>query len=209
MKIIECGLVEYRQAYDMQERLAADVAAGNEEEILLLLEHPPVYTIGRGGDYSNILDPDINVERINRGGDVTWHGPGQLVGYPLINLARRGRDLHRWLRFLEDVMMLTMAGFGVEGRRYRGSTGVWGEHGKIAFIGVGVRRWVSMHGFALNVRPDLSAYERINPCGLPGCPISTMELECGLPVSFIDVRSRLKNNFEQLLNELLPEDGSG
>jgi len=190
----------------MQQQLAAGIAAGHEDEILMLLEHPPVYTIGSGGDHANILDPAIMVERINRGGDVTWHGPGQIVGYPLVNLGRRGRDLHRWLRFLEELLIATLASFGISGQRHHYSTGVWTEHGKIAFIGVGVRRWVTMHGFCLNVHPDLHVYDRINPCGLPGCPVSSMVLEGGLPPSEAAVRMRLKNNFERLLNEQLPQD---
>jgi len=190
----------------MQEKLAAGIADGSEDEILMLLEHPPVYTIGSGGDHANILDPAITVERINRGGDVTWHGPGQVVGYPLVNLGKRGRDLHRWLRFLEEMLIATLAAFGISGQRHNNSTGVWAEHGKIAFIGVGVRRWVTMHGFCLNVRPDLHAYDRINPCGLPGCPVSSMALEGGLPHSEAAVKTRLRKSFMQLLNERLPQD---
>ena len=113
MRIIDCGLMEYRKSLALQERLAAAIWTGKEEETLLLLQHPPVYTIGRGGNSANILDPAVTVERVNRGGDVTWHGPGQVVGYPLVDLGRRGRDLHRWLRFLEEVLVRTLAAFGI------------------------------------------------------------------------------------------------
>jgi len=204
MRIIDCGRVEYRQAFAMQEQLAAGIAAGKEEETFLLLEHPSVYTIGRGGNPANILNPAITVERINRGGDVTWHGPGQVVGYPLINLGRRGRDLHQWLRFLEELLLVTLAAFGIKGQCRKGSPGVWAAHGKIAFIGVGVRRWVSMHGFGLNVHPDLRAYDWINPCGFRDCPVTSMEQEEGRLVSEARLKIELKKNFERLLSARLP-----
>lgn len=204
MKIIDCGMIGFHEALALQERLVAGIASGNEQETLLLLEHPPVYTIGRGGDHANVLDPLITAERINRGGDVTWHGPGQLVGYPLIDLGRRGRDLHRWLRFLEELLISALTFFGISGRCSPGSTGVWSGHGKIAFIGVGVRRWITMHGFGLNVLPDLRAFDMINPCGLPGCPVTSMGREAGAPLSQQAVRMQLENIFERLLNERLP-----
>ena len=116
MIIKNLGLIDFHEAYALQERLAAGVAAGTEEETLLLLEHPPVYTIGSGGKAENILDPSITAVRINRGGDVTYHGPGQLVGYPIVDLGRRGRDLHRYLRFLEELLIRTAAVFGVASR---------------------------------------------------------------------------------------------
>ncbi len=204
MRTIDCGVIGFREAFAIQERLATGIVIGNEEETLMLLEHHPVYTIGSGGTISNILDPEIRVERTNRGGDVTWHGPGQLVGYALVNLGKRGRDLHRWLRFLEELLIVTLDNFGIRGRRYYGITGVWTGQGKIAFIGVGVRRWVTMHGFCLNVRPDLGAYERINPCGFPGCPLSSMEMENNPAPSQAEVKKRLGENFQRLLNERLP-----
>lgn len=206
MRIIDCGVIGFHEAFALQEGLAAGIASGRVEETLLLLEHPPVYTIGSGGDQANILDPALTVERINRGGDVTWHGPGQVVGYPLINLGKRGCDLHRWLRFLEELLIATLADFGIKGRCCYDSTGVWAGQGKIAFIGVGVRRWVTMHGFGLNVHPDLRAYDRINPCGIPGCPVTSMARESCQPPSEAEVRTELKKSFEELLNERLPQD---
>lgn len=204
MRILDCGLVAYRTALALQERLAADIAAGTEEETLLLLEHPAVYTIGRGGDPRNILDPALPVERVNRGGDVTWHGPGQVVGYPLVDLGRRGRDLHRWLRFLEEVLIATLAAFQIPANRVEGQTGVWTAGGKIGFIGVGVRRWVSLHGFALNVCPDLAAYDRIHPCGLVGCPVTSMTKATGTLFDPEKVGAVVRTEFQRLLDRLLP-----
>jgi len=207
MRVVDCGRIEYREALALQEGLAAGIAEGTAEEALLLLEHPAVYTIGRGGDGANILDPALRVERVNRGGDATWHGPGQVVGYPLIDLGGRGRDLHRWLRFLEEVVIATLAAFRVEGRRVHGATGVWTAHGKIAFIGVGVRRWVTLHGFALNVCPDLRAYDRINPCGLAGCPVASLALEAAPPPAVAEVKAALSATFSRLLSHHLPLTG--
>lgn len=204
MDILDCGVVDYREAYALQEQLTADISVGNADETLLLLAHPSVYTIGRGGNPANILDPTLKVERINRGGDVTWHGPGQVVGYPMVDLRNRGRDLHRWLRFLEELLLLTLAVFGIRGQCYYGQTGVWTGGGKIAFIGVGVRRWVTMHGFSLNVHPDLRAYDRINPCGFPGCPVTSMTVEAERPLREPVVRMQLKKDFEGLLQKRLP-----
>ena len=208
MRIVDCGQIDYQAALALQERMARGIAAGTEEETLLLLEHPAVYTIGRGGDGANILDSNLRVERVNRGGDVTWHGPGQVVGYPLIDLNGRGRDLHRWLRFLEEVAIATLAAFRIRGRVVHGATGVWASGGKIAFIGVGVRRWVTLHGFALNVCPDLRAYERINPCGLAGCPVTSMALEKKSSPSVAEVKTIVHAIFPRLLQYRLPRTAS-
>jgi lipoyl(octanoyl) transferase len=168
------------------------------------MEHPGVYTIGTGGNRSNLLDPGSTVLRTNRGGDITWHGPGQLVGYPLVNLGERGQDLHCWLRFIEELLIQTVAEFGVEAWRIPGRTGVWAARGKLASIGVGVRRWVTMHGFALNVDPDLTQFARINPCGVPGCPVTSLLLERGYSPSLSEVKRRVETIFRELLADCLP-----
>jgi len=203
MLIRDLGTIDFHDAYAIQERLVAGVAAGTEPETLLLLEHPPVYTIGSGGDEGNVLDPGIVAVRINRGGDVTWHGPGQLVGYPIVNLAARSRDLHRYLRFLEELLVAVAADFRVEAWRIPGRTGVWTEEGKLASIGVGVRRWVTMHGFALNVTADLAGFGRINPCGIAGCPVTSLAAE-GDRVRIEEVKGRVTERFGPLLAERLP-----
>ncbi len=197
---IDCGVLDFQDAFRLQERLVADIAAGTEPETLLLLEHPAVYTIGTGGNQANLLDPEIPLVRINRGGDITWHGPGQLVGYPLVNLGERGRDLHRWLRFIEELLIRVAAEYGVEAWRVTGRTGVWTPQGKLASIGVGVRRWVTMHGFALNVDPDLTSFTKINPCGMPGCPVTSLQLECDRSPTLAEVKTRVETVFWELLD---------
>ncbi len=198
---IDCGVMDFQDAFRLQERLVADIAAGNEPETLLLLEHPAVYTIGTGGKQANLLDVEIPLVRINRGGDITWHGPGQLVGYPLVNLGERGKDLHRWLRFIEELLIRVVAEYGIEARRVPGRTGIWTAKGKLASIGVGVRRWVTMHGFALNVDPDLTSFTKINPCGMPGCPITSLRQECNYPPSLSEVKTRVGTAFWELLED--------
>lgn len=206
MKTRDLGLMDFEEAFVLQDLLAEAVFRGRETETLLLLEHFPVYTIGRGGSENNILAENIRPVRINRGGDVTFHCPGQLVGYPIINLGRRRRDLHRYLRFLEELVMRIAADYGVEARRVPGRTGVWTGKGKLASIGVGVRRWVTMHGFALNVTNDLAGFSAINPCGIESCPVTSLQSLCGVPVSVGEVKSRFAWYFESLLNEWLPAE---
>jgi lipoyl(octanoyl) transferase len=204
MVVKDLGKMDYAESFGLQEELAAAVRADREPETLLLVEHPLVYTMGRSGSDGNVLDPSIPVVRINRGGDVTCHSPGQLVGYPIVNLGRRGKDLRRHLRFLEELLIRTAADFGVEGYRVEGKTGVWTDSGKLASIGVGVRHWVTMHGFALNVNNDLTAFTRINPCGMSRCPIASLQSEVGTPVSLERVSAAIAARFEGLLDEWLP-----
>ncbi len=180
------GLVPYREAQALQEECVRARAKGECDDMLLLLEHPPVLTLGRGtGQGSLIADPatvarlGLEVVPVSRGGDVTWHGPGQLVGYPICDLAARGNDLHRFLRGLEQGLMDSLKRFGITAHRSDGRTGVWVGERKIASIGIAVRRWVSYHGFALNVRPSLEHFELIHPCGLRGVRMTSMEEQLG------------------------------
>ncbi|HZV81472.1 MAG TPA: lipoyl(octanoyl) transferase LipB [Geobacteraceae bacterium] len=207
IRVIDCGVMGFPDALRLQEKCVAAIDTGSDVETLLLVEHPPVYTIGTGGNGANLLDPKRPLIRTNRGGDITWHGPGQLVGYPLVNLGERGRDLHCWLRFLEELLIRTAAEFGVSAWRIPGKTGVWAERGKLAAIGVGVRRWVTMHGFALNVSPDLTEFSRINPCGIPGCPVTSLQQENGHPTELAEVKEHTKRIFRELLPECLPKEG--
>lgn len=174
------GHIGYRQALEIQMRCLERRAAGEIPDTLLLLTHPHVYTIGRTGDVANLLVPleslareGIALERISRGGDITYHGPGQLVGYPIVLLARP--DVHRFVRSVEEALIASLAEFGVASERIPGLTGVWASYNrKIASIGIGVRRWITYHGFALNVNTDLSYFRRIRLCGLPGREATSM-----------------------------------
>lgn len=204
MDVRELGCIGYNQALVLQEELVASIAAGNAAETLLLLEHPPVYTLGRGGHLENVLDESIEVVRINRGGDITYHAPGQLVGYPLLNLGRRGRDLHHYLRFLEEVLIQTAARFGVDAWREAGLTGVWTAQGKLASIGAGARRWVTMHGFALNVSIDLAGFQRIHPCGIQDCHMVSLEGLTKRHLPMPEVKGIVAGIFQRLLPEWLP-----
>lgn len=175
------GRLSYEDAIELQrgivERKAENPDAPDE---LLLLEHEPVFTIGRAPDQSSLRDPGRLPAPLiftNRGGQATWHGPGQLVGYPLIDLKRRGGDLHRYLRGIEEFVIRLCAKFGVGTRRRDGLTGVWAGDRKIASIGVGVRRWITMHGFALNVCGALDGFDHITPCGLSGVTMTSLERE--------------------------------
>ncbi len=175
MRVQWLGRIAYAEALALQERIM-----GEKEDALLLLEHEPVFTIGRTADQSSLGDPaalPAPLVVISRGGQATWHGPGQLVGYPLLDLRQRGSDLHRYLRELEDFLVGICAHFGVVAQRREGLTGVWAGTRKLASIGVGVRRWVSMHGFALNVCGDLAGFDHITPCGLADVEMTSLERE--------------------------------
>ena len=197
------GLLDYQQALQLQQQLL-EARERQSADILLLLEHPPVITLGRGGQLDNLRLPEttlaergIPVLRVGRGGDVTYHGPGQLIGYPIVDLTPHGRDLHRFLRLLEETLLTTLAAFGLIGRRYPGRTGVWVGEAKIASIGIGVRRWISWHGFALNVSTDLRAFDAIVPCGLPGVTMTSMETLLGQSVPLLQVQQVLIEAFSR------------
>jgi lipoyl(octanoyl) transferase len=196
------GRMPYATALAIQEEIVArKIADASAPDELLLLEHEPVYTIGRTPDQSSLRDAahlPHPVVQINRGGQATYHGPGQLVGYPILDLRLRGQDLHRYLRGLEEVLIVALAGYGVAATRRDGLTGVWIGEKKIASIGVGVRRWISMHGFALNVNGDLSPFGEITPCGLAGVKMTSLALECGRAVEVREVADRLAPIFQQL-----------
>ncbi len=175
------GATSYRDGLALQEGLVAARAAGAVPDWVLFPDHPPVLTVGRHPSEGNLVADraelarrGIEVFEVARGGDITWHGPGQLVGYPIVGLDERGRDLHRWLRDLEEALIRVLARWGLAGERVPGRTGVWVGGDKIASIGVAVRRWVGYHGFALNVAPDLAGFGLIHPCGLRGIHMTSM-----------------------------------
>ncbi len=192
----DLGCLEYTCALAMQEELLHRRCERVGEDTLLLVEHPPVFTLGRGAEEKNLLTPrDVPVHRVSRGGEVTFHGPGQLVGYPLIDLTNHGRDVHLYLRGLEAVLIEVLATYGIAAHREAGKTGVWVNEKKIASIGVGVRRWVAYHGFALNVTTDLSYFADIVPCGLVGVRMTSMAELLHTPVDMLAIKSLMAATF--------------
>jgi lipoate-protein ligase B len=198
------GCVPYRDAEALQESYINDVASGKEMEKFILLEHPHVITLGRGFHPSNLLvsrkwltERDVAVEESGRGGDVTYHGPGQVVGYPILNL-RKHPDLHRYLRDLEELMIRSVADFGIVADRKKGMTGIWVGQEKLGAIGVRVVRWVTSHGFALNVNPDLNYFQYIIPCGIQQYGVTSMQKLLGQHISMSEVHSSLLHHFGQI-----------
>jgi lipoyl(octanoyl) transferase len=183
LEVVQAGVVPYADALDWQRALAqARIDGRLPHDVLLLLEHPAVVTLGRNSHPDHLISRDgVEVFEIERGGDVTFHGPGQLVGYPIIDLSHHKPDLHWYLRTLEQALIDALAELGIAAERNPGYTGVWTrERGrKIASIGIHVKQWVTWHGFALNVTTDLSQFERIVPCGIPGVEMTSVERETG------------------------------
>jgi lipoyl(octanoyl) transferase len=190
------GRMEFATALVLQEQIVAKKQAHpSSSDELLLLEHEPVYTIGRTPDRSSLLDAEDlphPIFSINRGGQATYHGPGQLMGYPIIDLRRCGQDLHKYLRWLEQLLIELLAQYGIAASQRESLTGVWIENRKIASIGVGVRHWITMHGFALNVRGDLSPFNQIVPCGIDNVRMTSMEKETGDAFSVADVAEAIE-----------------
>lgn len=180
-EVIQAGTVPYSEALEWQRQLAEDRIAGRlSHDVLLLLEHPPVVTLGRNSHAAHLLQPaGIEVFEVERGGDVTFHGPGQLVGYPILDLSTYKKDLHWYLRTLEQALIDALQQLDIPGERNPGFTGVWTRGKKIASIGIHVKQWVTWHGFALNVTTDLAAFERIVPCGIQGVVMTSVEEEQG------------------------------
>ena len=198
VQVRRLGLTAYGAAWDLQRALARDVTP--ERGFLLLLEHPPVFTLGRNGDPANVLDPGgIPVVRVDRGGDVTYHGPGQLVGYPIVDVRRLG--VRRFVEGMEGSILDLLRDLGVPAERRPGCVGVWASRGKIASLGVRVSRGVSTHGFALNVSNDLEPFRRIHPCGQPGCAVSSVSLELGREVPTSEAADRFRLRFARHMLE--------
>jgi lipoate-protein ligase B len=193
----DVGLMDYHAALQLQERLVERKRREASPDILLFVEHPHVYTLGRGGKESNVLAPqDVPVVRTSRGGDVTYHGPGQLVVYPIIDLRSKLRkDVHRYLRNLEISAIATLKDYSLQARRRPPYTGIWVGDRKIAAIGVAVRRAITYHGLALNVNTDLSYFKRIIPCGLSWADVTSMKRELGSEQSLEQVRDRFCRHF--------------
>jgi lipoyl(octanoyl) transferase len=212
LEVRRLGLIPYAEALAMQRALAEDRRAGRVGDLLLLVEHPHVLTLGVRGDggRSHILaTPDaldargVEVLETGRGGDITYHGPGQIVGYPIIDLDPDRRDVHRYVRDLEDVLMRTTGDYGIEAARVEGLTGVWVGREKIAAIGVRIARWITSHGFALNVTTDLEYFDLIVPCGIADRGVTSLARLLGRPVDRREVEDRVATHFAAVFGATL------
>ncbi|HWO00710.1 MAG TPA: lipoyl(octanoyl) transferase LipB [Blastocatellia bacterium] len=208
------GQVSYSEGLALQEQAVEELRSGAGNEQLLLLEHPHVFTLGRGADGAHILagkeqleSSSIEVHETGRGGDVTYHGPGQLVGYPIINLKPDRCDVHRYVRDLEEVLIRTIADFGVAGKLITGLTGVWVGNEKIGAIGVRIARWITSHGFALNVSTDLSYFQMIVPCGISDKGVTSLSRLTGRQIDMVQIAESAAKHFgEVFAREVLLRD---
>lgn len=224
VKWINLGLMDYKQAWDYQEKLFDEIVSikinnrnlSDENKVqtpnyFLFCEHPHVYTLGKSGDEHHLLINEKQLEenkatfyKINRGGDITYHGPGQIVGYPILDLDNFFTDIHKYLRFLEEMVILTLAEYGIEAGRSKGETGVWLDAGKpfkarkICAMGVRASRWVTMHGFAFNINTDLNYFGNIIPCGITDKAVTSLDKELGRKVEEEEVKEKLKKHFANL-----------
>lgn len=202
LTVANIGRTKFADSWKLQQKIFELRHFGLAGDMLLYTEHEHVYTIGKGGDENHLLateselkDSGVDVFRIDRGGDITYHGPGQIVGYPIIDLNLYFADIHRYLRCLEEVIILALNAYGIEAAREPELTGVWVKGEKIAAIGVKVSKWITMHGFALNVSTDLSRFARIIPCGIFHKGVTSIERILGKEVSLDDVREKLTDAF--------------
>jgi len=235
----DLGQIDYKTAWDYQESLlqenvtkkmqskiqypASGIQHPGTQHYLLLVEHPPVFTLGKSGNIDNVLlseerlkSKGIEFFRTNRGGDITFHGPQQIVGYPILDLEKFDTDIGHYLRNLEEVIILTLAEYGIKGDRSKGETGVWidagikGKERKICAIGVRCSRWITMHGFAFNVNTDLNYFNYIIPCGIQGKQVTSLQKELGRETDFEEAKEKVKRNFEkQFQAELIVADHIG
>jgi lipoyl(octanoyl) transferase len=200
--VVDLGFVDYARALDLQLRVCEAKKGGFESDVLLLLEHPPTITLGRNGKWRNLLESDANLAargvgryEVDRGGDITFHGPGQLVGYPLLKLDGGERDVHRLMWNFEESIIRLLDEYGISGSRIPKLTGVWTHGGKIAAMGVHISRWITRHGFALNANTDLSFYELIVPCGIAGRSVTSMEKELARRIDLPELGERYLAHF--------------
>lgn len=222
IKLQDLGRKDYKETWDYQEALFKGIVDtkiqnrrndSNEktENYFIFVEHPHVYTLGKSGDESNLLINEEQLKakgatyyKINRGGDITYHGPGQIVGYPILDLENFFTDIHKYLRFLEEMIILTLAEYGLKAERSKGETGVWLDVGtpfarKICAMGVRASRWVTMHGFALNINADLGYFDNIIPCGIRGKAVTSLNVELGVDsVNEQEVKEKLLKHFKAL-----------
>ena len=221
VKFQDIGRVDYKEAWDFQTLLFEETVAQKlvnrktpeqakeTTDHLIFVEHPPVFTLGKSGKEDHLLVDEARLKRegieyftVNRGGDITYHGPGQIVGYPILDLDHYFTDIHKYLRYLEEVVILTLRFYGLDSGRSKGETGVWLDAGtpfarKICALGVKASRWTTMHGFAFNVNMDLSHFAHIVPCGITDKAVTSLHIELGREIDLNEVKAQLKKNFEQ------------
>lgn len=220
----DLGLIDYKECWDHQEKLLQEIVSVKSQNrtlppnsqlltpnYLLFCEHPHVYTLGKSGDEKNLLLNEVQLKnknaayyKINRGGDITYHGPGQIVGYPILDLDNFFTDIHKYLRYLEETIILTLKDYGIESGRIDGLTGVWldwnnkAKARKICAMGVRTSRWVTMHGFAFNVNSDLSYFTNIIPCGITDKAVTSLDKELGRKMDMQEVKAKTKKYFAQV-----------
>ena len=208
LQVQDLGLCSYKEVWDLQKNIHADRIAGKDQDTLLLVEHTPVYTFGKNADENHLLQhypENVPIFHIERGGDITFHGPGQLVGYPILDLNNYKKSISWYMRSLEQVIIDTLNLYGLEASRKDGLTGVWIGDEKIAALGVRISRWVTMHGFALNVNTDLKYYDGIIPCGILEYGVTSMEKLLDHKISMDDIKNNLISCFRNIfINELIP-----
>ncbi|WP_083768734.1 lipoyl(octanoyl) transferase LipB [Thermobaculum terrenum] len=205
VKVLRMGIVPYMEAWELQKSLVASIASNEHPESLILLQHPHTYTIGRKGGHDHLLASieqlrAMNVEVIetDRGGDITYHGPEQIVGYPLINLRNIGSDVHKYLRMLEEVLIRTLNDYGFSAHRDEQYTGVWIGKAKIAAIGVKISRGITMHGFAININTDLRYFDMIIPCGITGRSVTSLQVLLGRTIPLEEVMDHIEHHFSEV-----------
>ena len=218
--IVDLGLIPYSDAYALQQRIVAACKAGSIDDVLLFCEHPHVITLGRNGKRENLLASDhvlrqknVEFHASNRGGDITYHGPGQIVGYPILDLSRIKQDVHWYVRTLEEAMIRASTDFGITAYRVPGKTGIWVQvpptEEKLAAIGVHISRWVTSHGFAYNVSTDLRYFDLIIPCGINDRKATSLEKLLNLSVSLAEAKARLTDHLATLFgfeSQFIPRD---
>ena len=199
------GQVEYQEAYELQKELLEERVKGQIADTLLLLEHPPTITVGKAGKLENVLvspaelaGAGVSLILTDRGGDVTYHGPGQIVGYPILDLRERNRDAHQYVHNLEEVLIRTLSDYGIESERDPGHAGVWVNDEEVAALGLSIHRWITMHGFALNVNTDLNHFSLINPCGFTSKTANSMACLLGYELPIGEVTERLLSHFAEV-----------
>ena len=208
VQVRDLGLCAYDEVWNLQKEIQAQRIAGESEDTLLLVEHEPVYTLGKNADKKHLLQhyPDnVQIFQIERGGDITFHGPGQLVGYPILDLHNYKKSVSWYMRSLEQVIINTLQKYGIKGEQKEDLTGVWIKDKKIAAFGVRISRWVTMHGFALNVNTDMQYYEGIIPCGILEYGVTSMEKLLNHEVNMKDVKNTLISSFKNIfMNNIHP-----